>query len=158
VKANYADYRNLRLADPDGLRKWREDNAQREEEFARERRLEERERQRTAEAVAATECARLRAEIEALRIEMEERDKAVVRGLTEAMIEHLNEIVDDADRFVKRTIGELHDKVDQRFAALEEKIAATLPEGRREFQFARERDTSEITDLPNPLPPRRAIN
>ena len=124
----------------------------------RKRRREERERQRAAEAVAATECARLRAEIEALRIEMEERDKAVVRGLTEAMIEHLNEIVDDADRFVKRTIGELHDKVDQRFAALEEKIAATLPEGRRKFQFARERDTCEITDLPNPLPPRRAIN
>jgi hypothetical protein len=41
---------------------------------------------------------------------------------------------------------------------LEERIAATLPEGRREIQFARERDTSEITDLPNPLPPRRAIN
>jgi hypothetical protein len=29
---------------------------------------------------------------------------------------------------------------------------------RREFQFAREPDASEITDLPNPLPPRRAIN
>ena len=56
------------------------------------------------------------------------------------------------------SFGELYDKVDQRFAALEETIAATLPEGRREFQFARERDTSEITDLPNPLPPRRAIN
>jgi hypothetical protein len=37
VKANCADYRDLRLADPDGLRKWRERNAQREEEFARER-------------------------------------------------------------------------------------------------------------------------
>jgi hypothetical protein len=69
--------------------------------------------QRAAEAAAATERARQRAEIEALRIEMEERDKAVVRGLTEAMIEHLNEIVDDVDRFVKRTIGELYDKVDQ---------------------------------------------
>ena len=153
-----SDYRDIPLADPRGLERWREEAEQREQEFARQRRLEERKRQRAAEAVAATECARLRAEIEALRIEMEERDKAVVRGLTEAMIEHLNEIVDDADRFVKRTIGELHDKVDQRFAALEEKIAATLPEGRREFQFARERDTSEITDLPNPLPPRRAIN
>ena len=71
----------------------------------------------------------------------------MVRGLAEGMIEHLNEIVDDADRLVKRTIN-----------ALEEKIAATLPEGRREFQFARERDTSDITELPNPLPPRRAIN
>lgn len=71
----------------------------------------------------------------------------MVRGLAEGMIEHLNEIVDDADKLVKRTIN-----------ALEEKIAATLPEGRREFQFARERDASEITDLPNPLPRRRAIN
>jgi hypothetical protein len=44
VKANYADYRDLRPADPDGLRKWREDAAQREEEFARERSREERER------------------------------------------------------------------------------------------------------------------
>jgi DNA anti-recombination protein RmuC len=133
-----SDYRNLRPADPRGLERWREDNAQREEEFARERRREERAQRRAAEAVAATECARLRAEIEALRIEMEERDDAVVRGLSEAMIEHLNEIVDDADRLVKRTINELFDKVDQRLAALEEKIAAT--------------------DLPNPLPPRRAIN
>jgi hypothetical protein len=153
-----SDYHNLRPADPRGLEPWREDTAQREEEFARERCREERERQRAAEAVAATECARLRAEIEALRIEMEERDEAVVRGLAEGMIEHLNEIVDDADRLVKRTINELYDKVDQRLAALEQRIAATLPEGRREFQFARERDTSEITDLPNPLPPRRAIN
>lgn len=143
---------NLRPADPRGLECWREDNARREEEFARERCREERERQRAAE------YARLRAEIEALRIEVEERDKAVVRGLTEAMIEHLNKIVDNADRLVMRTIGELHDKVDQRLAALEEKIAATLPEGRREFQFARERGASEITDLPNPLPPRRTIN
>jgi hypothetical protein len=56
---------------------------------------------------------------------------------------------------VKRTIDELFNKVDQRLAALEEKIAAT--EGRREFQFARERD-DEASELPNPLPPRRAIN
>ena len=153
-----SDYHNLRPADPRELERWREEAEQREQEFARERRQSERERQRAAEAVAATECGQLRAEIEALRIEMEERDDAVVRGLSEAMIEHLNEIVDDADRFVKRTINELYDKVDQRLAALEQRIAATLPEGRREFQFARERDTSEITDLPNPLPPRRAIN
>jgi hypothetical protein len=59
---------------------------------------------------------------------------------------------------VKRTINELYDKVEQRLTILEERIVATLPEGRREFQFARERDTSEITDLPNPLPPRREIN
>ena len=36
--------------------------------------------------------------------------------------------------------------------------AAKILHRRREFQLARERDTSEITDLPNPLPPRRAIN
>jgi DNA replicative helicase MCM subunit Mcm2 (Cdc46/Mcm family) len=153
-----SDYHNLRPADPRGLERWSEDNAQREEEFARERRREERAQRRAAEAVAATECARLRAEIEALRIEMEERDNAVVRGLAEGMIEHLNEIVDDADRLVKRTINELYDKVDQRLTILEERIAATPPKGRREFQFARERDASEITELPNPLPPRRAIN
>jgi hypothetical protein len=153
-----SDYHNLRPADPRGLERWREDNAQREEEFARERRREERAQRRAAEAVAATECARLRAEIEALRIEMQERDDAVVRGLSEGMIEHLNEIVDDADSLVKRTINELYDKVEQRLTILEERIAATLPEGRRKFQFAGERDTSDITELPNPLPPRRAIN
>jgi hypothetical protein len=81
VKANYTDYRDLRPADPDGLRKWGEDAAQREEEFAHERSREATEPQRGAEAVAATEYAQLRAEIEALQIEMEERDKAVVRGL-----------------------------------------------------------------------------
>ena len=86
---------------------------------------------------------------------MEERDDAVVHGLAEGMIEHLNRIVDDADKFVRRTINELYDKVKKRLTALEEKIAATLPKGRREFQFARERDTSEIpTCQPVAAPPR----
>jgi hypothetical protein len=37
VKASYADYRDLRPADPDALEKWRADSARREEERARER-------------------------------------------------------------------------------------------------------------------------
>jgi hypothetical protein len=34
---------------------------------------------------------------------------------------------------------------------------AILPDTKGAFRFARERD-DEVTQLPNPLPPRRAIN
>ena len=46
---------------------------------------------------------------------------------------------------------------DQRNGYMAQFALAKILHHRREFQFARERDTSDITDLPNPLPPRRAI-
>jgi hypothetical protein len=44
-----------------------------------------------------------------------------------------------------------------KFAALQARVDAILPNTKGAFRFARERD-DEVSELPNPLPPRRAIN
>jgi hypothetical protein len=152
-----SDYHNLRPADPRGLERWREDAAQREEEFARERRREECERQRAAEAVAATECARLRAERANLRDELDQRRQAEFEAITEAVVAHLNDVLDQVEALTKRMGAELFDRIDSKFAALQARVDAVLPGTKSAFRFARERD-DEVTELPNPLPPRRAIN
>jgi hypothetical protein len=86
-------HHNLRPVDPHALERWREDTAQREEEFARERSREERERQRAAEAVAATECTRLRAEPANLRVELDQRRQAEFEAIAEVAVDHSNTIL-----------------------------------------------------------------
>src|SRR5512132_2690375 len=44
-----------------------------------------------------------------------------------------------------------------KFAVLQARVDAILPDTKGAFRFARERD-DEVSELPNPLPPRRAIN
>jgi hypothetical protein len=44
-----------------------------------------------------------------------------------------------------------------KLAALQARVDAILPDTKRAFRFARARD-DEVSELPNPLPPRRAIN
>jgi hypothetical protein len=53
--------------------------------------------------------------------------------------------------------AELLDKIENKFAALAARVDAIRPETKGAFRFARERD-HEISELPNPLPPGRAIN
>jgi hypothetical protein len=152
-----SDYHNLRPADPRGLERWREDTAQREEEFARERRQSEREQRRAAEAAAASECAILRAELANLRAELDQRRHAEFEAIAEAAVDHSNNILDRVEALTQRMRAELFDKIDSKFAALQARVDAVLPETKCAFRFARERD-DEVSELPNPLPPRRAIN
>jgi hypothetical protein len=58
---------------------------------------------------------------------------------------------------MRRERAELFDKIDSKFAALQARVDAILPETKGVFRFARECD-DEVTELPNPLPPRRATN
>src|SRR2546430_13150216 len=44
-----------------------------------------------------------------------------------------------------------------KLAALQARVDAILPDTKRAFRFALSRD-DEVIELPNPLPPRRAIN
>jgi hypothetical protein len=53
--------------------------------------------------------------------------------------------------------AELFDKIDGKLAALQAGVDAVLPDTKGAFRLARERD-DEVSELPNPLPPRRAIN
>jgi len=86
-------HHNLRPADPQALERcWREEADRREQEFARG--LEERERQRAAEALAATECAQLRAEIANLRTELDQRRKADFEATIEAVVDYSNDVLD----------------------------------------------------------------
>ena len=155
MKENYADYRHLRPADPDGLQKWRDDNAQREEEFARQRRLEERERRRVAQAAAANEVAQLRSELEKRLIALEAENADLRDTLVDAMsatADGLNGIMDQLD-----LSREQRDEIHQLKIEVA-KLGSTLAELREQrakgtFHFSRERD-AEVTELPNPLPPR----
>jgi hypothetical protein len=77
--------------------------------------------------------------------------------LARATAEGINNLVDqrvDVSREQRDEIRELRIEV--------AKLGSTLAELREQrakgtFRFARERD-DEVTELPNPLPPRRAIN
>jgi hypothetical protein len=113
--------------------------------------------QRAAEAVAATDCAQLRAELANLRVELDQRRQAELEAIAEAVVAHSNTILDEVEALTQRMRIELFDKIDSKLAALQARVEAVLPDRKGAFRFARERE-DEVTELPNPLPPRRAIN
>jgi division protein CdvB (Snf7/Vps24/ESCRT-III family) len=150
-------HHSLRPADPLELERWREEAGQREQVFARQGRLEELERQRAAEALAATECARLRAELANLRTELanlraelDQRRQADFEAIIEAVVACSN----DLKALTKLMLAELFDKIDSKFAALR---ARADEDTKSALRVARER-ADEVSELPDPLPPRRAIN
>jgi hypothetical protein len=137
--------------DPDPLARWRRDTEKRDQQIADERRREERQRLRDQERIAAAgavnDAAQLRDEIQQLR----EADITIAREVCDFLIDQMNNLVDDCDKFVRRMVNEVSDKVDRRLGALEAEVKATLREGRREFRFARDRDADMVEELPNPL-------
>jgi hypothetical protein len=104
--------------------------------------LEERERQRSAEALVAAEFAQLRAELANLLAELDQRRRADFEAIV---------------ALTNRLLAELFDKIDSKFAALQARVDEVLPDARGASRFARER-ADDVSELPNPLPPRRTIN
>jgi hypothetical protein len=150
-------HHNLRPADLLELERWREEAEQREQVFTCQLRLEEREQQRGAEALVAIECAQLRAEIANLRAELanlrgelDQRRKADF----EAIMEAVNGVVDQVKALTKLMLADLFDKIDSTVAALR---ARADEDTKSALRVARER-ADEVSELPNPMPPRRAIN
>jgi hypothetical protein len=119
--------------------------------------LEERERQRAVEALAATECAQLRAELANLRGELDQRRRADFEAIVEAVRDYSNDVLDQVKALSKQIGTELLDKIEGRFAALQARVDGVLPDTRSAFRVARER-ADEVSELSDPLPPRRAIN
>ena len=102
-------YRQLRPADPDGLRKWREWHNERDQRFEQERQAEKQAQQREA-TMASEGVASLRAEIENLRVEFEAADEAHRRGfreMTDAVSEGLDSLADNAKGYVDRRLKEV---------------------------------------------------
>ena len=112
-------------------------------------------------AVLRSEIEPLRAEPAELRAEMDQRREVQVEAFGQALGEYSNEVVDHVDAAIKRLETAVWTALERRFAEVSARLDL-LPDGkpraRSEFKFANERDDDEITELPNPLPPRRAIN
>jgi len=114
-----------------------------------------------AEALAVTECAQLRAEladlraeIANLRAELDQRRKADFEGIVEAVIDYSNDVLDRVKTLTTQIGAELFDKIDSKFAALR---ARADEDTKSAFRVASER-ADEVSESPNPVPPRRAIN
>jgi hypothetical protein len=67
-------------------------------------------------------------------------------------VDHSNNILDRVEALIQCMRAELFDNIDSKLAALQARVDRVLPDTKRAFRFARERD--EIAELPNPLPPR----
>ena len=118
-------------------------------EAERARRQSELEQRRLAEA---SECASLRAELEALRVELTERWHAELTALGEALAERTNEVIDQVVMGNKRLQTELCDLVKTQLRDLRARVDGVLPD-----TVARER-ADEVSESPDPVPPRRVIN
>jgi hypothetical protein len=126
-------------------------------EAERARRQSELEQRRVAEAAAASECASLRAELEALRVELTERRHAELTAIREALAERIDEVIDQVEIANKRLQAQLWNLVKDWLEDLRARVDGVLPDTKSAFRVACER-ADEVSESPNPLPPRRAIN
>jgi hypothetical protein len=109
------------------------------------------EQQRAAEA---SECDSLRAELQALRVELTERQHAELTAIYEVLAERTNEVLDEVVMLNKRLQTELCNLIKTQLGALQARVDGVLPDRK---SAARE-PADELGELPNPLPPRRTIN
>jgi len=123
-------------------------------EAERARRQSELEERRAAEA---SECASLRAELQALRVELTERWHAELTAIGEALAKRTNEVIDQVEMLNKRLQTELWNLVKTQLGDLRARVDAVLPDTKSAFRVACER-ADEVSESPNPVPPRRAIN
>ena len=123
-------------------------------EAERARRQSELEQRRAAEA---SECASLRAELDALRVELTARRHAELTAIREALAESIDEVIDQVLMQNKRLQTELWTLVKTQLGALQARVDGVLPDTKSALRVARER-ADEVSESPDPLPPRRAIN
>ena len=123
-------------------------------EAERAHRQSELEQRRVAEA---SECASLRAELQALRVELTEHRHAELTAIREVLAEQFDEAIDQVVTLNKRLQTELWNLVETRLGDLRARVDQVLPDTKSALQVARER-ADEVSELPNPLPPRRTIN
>ena len=123
-------------------------------EAERARRQSELEQRR---AVEASERASLRAELQALRVELTARRHAELTVIREALAESIDEVIDQVEMVNKRLQTELWNLVKTQLGDLRARVDGVLPDTKSALRVARER-ADDVSELPNPLPPRRVIN
>jgi len=114
-------------------------------------------RQSELEQPRAAECASLRAELQALRVELMERRQAELTVIREVLAKQFDEAIDQVVTLNKRLQTELWNLVKTQFGDLRARVDGVLPDTESALRVARER-ADEVSELPDPLPPRRAIN
>jgi hypothetical protein len=92
-----------------------------------------------------------------LRVEFTERQHAEMIAIREVLAEHINEAIDQVVTLNKRLQMELWNLVKTQFGDLRARVDGVLPDTKSAFRVARER-ADEVSESPDPLPPRRAIN
>src|SRR5262249_60539846 len=105
-------------------------------EAERARRQSELEQRRAAEA---SECASLRAELEALRVELTGRWHAELTAIGEALAERTNEAIDQVEMLNKRLQTELFNLVKTQLGALRARVDEVLPDTKSALRVATER-------------------
>src|SRR5262249_43905838 len=94
-------------------------------EAERARRQSEVEQRRAAEA---SECASLRAELEALRVELTERRHAELTAIREVLTESIDEVIDQVEIVNKRLQTELCNLVKTQLGDLRARVDGVLPD------------------------------
>jgi uncharacterized phage infection (PIP) family protein YhgE len=145
----------IELSDPQGLQRWREDAERRDQEFARERRLQEMNEERAQRRAAANEAA-------VLRTAFEQRLTKLEAGLQELQISFvdvmraINNALNDLANQRMDLSAEQRDEIRQ----LKQEVAKlgstfnALRDERANFKFAREKDNAAV-ELPDFLSSRR---
>ena len=111
-------------------------------EAERARRQSELEQRRAAEAAEASECASLRAELQALRVELTERWHGELTAIGEVLAERIDRVIDQIVMLNERSQTELRNLVETQLGDLQARVDEVLPD----------------TKSAPPLPPRRAVN
>jgi hypothetical protein len=78
-------------------------------------------------------------------------------AIREALSERINEAIDQVEIVNKRLQTQLWNLVKDWLEDLRARVDGVLPDTKSTFRVACER-ADEVSELPNPLPPRRAIN
>ena len=92
-----------------------------------------------------------------MRVELTERRHAELTAIREVLAESIGEVIDQVEMVNKRLQTELWNLVETWLGDLRARVDGVLPDTKSAFRVACER-ADEVSELPNPLPPRRPIN
>src|SRR5262249_43145914 len=158
VEDGWRSRRNL--MGPDSLNeldRWRADNAQREEELARQRRAEKHERQQSEQQCVVDQLrAEMRRELANIRSELYQQRELTYEVVGTAIGEFADKILDKAEKFTREIQNLMFTEIARRCGELTARIdtlalgAPSRSRPTKDFRFSHERSDDDVSDLPNP--------
>jgi hypothetical protein len=158
VEDGWRARRNLMGADSlDELDRWRADNAQRDEELARQSRAEQREQQQSEQQCMVDQLrAEMRRELADIRSELYQQRELTHEVVGTAIGEFADKILDKAENFTREIQNLMFTEIARRFGELAARVEAlsgapSRPRPTKDFRFSHERSDDDVSDLPNPV-------